>query len=54
MMQPSPITKKLKEIYTHIEQRQLKQAIDGVKAAVEQSQHWTITERIAELETNYQ
>lgn len=54
MMQPSPITKKLKEIYTHIEQRQLKQAIDGVRAAVEQSQHWTITERIAELETNYQ
>lgn len=54
MMQSSPITTKLKEIYTHIEQRELKQAIDGVKAAVGQSQNWTFTERITELETNYQ
>lgn len=53
MIQSSPTTKMLKEIYTHIEQRELKQAIDRVKVAVEHVQNWTITERITELETNY-
>ncbi len=53
-MQPTDSGTRLEVIHSHIEQRQLKQAIDGVKGLASLSQHWTITEKISELETNYQ
>jgi len=45
---------KLKEIHSLIEHRQLKQAIDGVKELASRAQQWSITDKISEVETNYQ
>ncbi len=53
-MQPTDTGAKQKVIHSHIEQRQLKQAIEGVRALALLSQQWAITEKISELETNYQ
>lgn len=53
-MQPSDTWTKLKVIHSHIEQRHLKQAIEGVRTLASLSQLWAITEKISELETNYQ
>lgn len=53
-MQPTDAWTKLKVIHSHIEQRNLKQAIEGVRTLASQSQQWAITEKISELETNYQ
>ncbi|MCE5179328.1 MAG: hypothetical protein LLF81_09320 [Porphyromonadaceae bacterium] len=53
-MQSTDTITKLKVIHSHIEQRDLKQTIEGVKALASMSQQWAITEKISELETNYQ
>ncbi|HBB00779.1 MAG: hypothetical protein A2W86_12045 [Bacteroidetes bacterium GWD2_45_23] len=53
-MQSTDTITKLKIIHSHIEQRDLKQAIEGVRALASLSQQWSTTEKISELETNYQ
>jgi tetratricopeptide (TPR) repeat protein len=53
-MQTTDTITKLKVIHAHIEQRQLKLAIEGVRVLASLSQQWAITEKISELETNYQ
>jgi len=53
-MQASDTGSKLKVIHSLIEQRQLKQAIDDVRELASLPQQWAITEKISELETNYQ
>jgi len=53
-MQATDTQNKLKEIHSFIEHRQLKQAIDGVREFASRAQQWDITEKISELETNYQ
>jgi len=49
----SETAKKLTIIHAHIGQKQLKQAIDGVKELSAMQQNWAVSEKIAELETNY-
>ncbi|HBL32777.1 MAG TPA: hypothetical protein DDZ96_03015 [Porphyromonadaceae bacterium] len=52
-MQASETKNKLAIIYTLIEKRQLKDAINYVKELADISQNWMIIEKITELETNY-
>ncbi len=53
-MDPSEIRKRVATIHTFIEQKQLKDAIDGVKDIAMLQQHWAVSEKLSELETNYQ
>lgn len=43
-----------KAIYTSIGQRQVKQAIEDIKKLATLPYHWEITQKLSELETNYQ
>lgn len=53
-MNPSDIRKKLTTIQSYIEQRQLKDALDGIKELYAMQQNWTVSEKLEELTTNYQ
>ena len=53
-MDLSETAKKTAAIHAHIRQKQLKQAIDGVKELAAVKHNWAVSEKIAELETNYQ
>ena len=53
-MNLSETANKLAAIHAHIGQKQLKQAIDGVKELAAIQHNWAVSEKIAELETNYQ
>lgn len=52
-MSPTDINKKRELIYSQIEKKQLKSAIDGVKELLELQYNWSISEKLSELETNY-
>lgn len=52
-MNSSEIRKKLAIIYSYIEQKQLKDALEGVKELSSIQQNWAVTEKINELTTNY-
>lgn len=47
------VKNKLTNIYSNIEKRQLKNAIDDVKSLAQEQQNWALSEKLAELETNY-
>ncbi|OJV79873.1 MAG: hypothetical protein BGO34_20445 [Bacteroidia bacterium 44-10] len=53
-MNASDIRKKLAAIYSYIEQKQLKDALDGIKELSAMQQNWAVSEKINELTTNYQ
>ncbi|WP_298650829.1 hypothetical protein [uncultured Proteiniphilum sp.] len=53
-MDPSDIKKKLAAIHSYIEQKQLKDALDGIKELSALQQSWAVSEKISELTTNYQ
>ena len=53
-MNSSDIKKKLATIYSYIEQKQLKNALEGIKEFSAVRQNWIVSERITELTTNYQ
>lgn len=53
-MNPSDIRQKLTIIHSHIEEKRLKEALDGIRELSVQQQNWAITDKIAELTTNYQ
>lgn len=53
-MNPADIGKKLTTIYSHIEQKQLKDALDGIQELSAMQQNWAVSEKITELTTNYQ
>ena len=53
-MDLSEIAKKRTLIYSQIEQKQLKDAIEGVKELAALQHNWAVSEKIAELESNYQ
>lgn len=53
-MNPADIGKKLTTIYSHIEQKQLKDALDGIKELSAMQQNWAVSEKTTELTTNYQ
>lgn len=53
-MNPSDIRKKLAAIHSTIEQKQLKDALYGIKELSAMQQNWAVAEKIAELTTNYQ
>ncbi len=53
-MDLSETAKKRALIYSHIEQKQLKDAIEGVKELASLQHNWAVSEKIAELESNYQ
>ncbi|MDR2816145.1 MAG: hypothetical protein LBB62_05530, partial [Proteiniphilum sp.] len=48
------IRKKLAAIYSTIEQKRLKEALEGVKELSAMQQNWAVAEKIAELTANYQ
>lgn len=52
-MSPSDINEKRELIYSYIEKKQLKNAIDKVKELVALQFNWSISEKLSELETNY-
>ena len=52
-MSPTDINKKRELIYSYIEKKQLKSAIDKVKELVALQHNWSISEKLTELETNY-
>jgi tetratricopeptide (TPR) repeat protein len=52
-MDSSDIQQKLAAIYAAVEQKRLKDALDGVKELSALQQNWTVAEKIAELSTNY-
>ena len=52
-MSPSDINKKSEIIYSYIEKKQLKSAIDRVKELVALQHNWSLSEKLVELETNY-
>lgn len=52
-MSPTKINRKVREIHSFIEEKQLKHAIDSVKELIELQHNWAISEKIDELETNY-
>ena len=52
-MSPSDINKKREIIYSYIEKKQLKSAIDRVKELVALQHNWSLSEKLIELETNY-
>ena len=53
-MNPSDIREKLATIQSYIEQKQLKDALGSIKELFPSQQNWAITEKIAELTTNYE
>ena len=53
-MNLSDIRKKLATIYSYIEQKQLKDALESIKEFSAMQQNWIVTEKITELTTNYQ
>src|SRR5690554_2790804 len=53
-MDLSETAKKLTLIHSHIRQKQLKQAIEGVKELAALQHNWAVSEKITELESNYQ
>lgn len=53
-MNPSNIRQKLAIIYSYIEQKQLKDALEGIKELSSLQQNWAVSEKITELTTNYQ
>lgn len=53
-MNPSDIKKKLTTIQSSIEQKQLKNALDGIKELYAMQQNWTVSEKLEELTANYQ
>lgn len=53
-MNLSDIRKKLATIYSYIEQKQLKDALESIKEFSAMQQNWVVTEKITELTTNYQ
>lgn len=48
------VREKLSAIYTYLEQKQLKDALEGVKELSTVQQNWAVSEKITELATNYQ
>ncbi|MDD4800444.1 MAG: tetratricopeptide repeat protein [Proteiniphilum sp.] len=52
-MDPSDTAKKLAVIHTHIANRQLKHAIEGIQELASGQHNWAVSEKIAELENNY-
>lgn len=52
-MSSTNIYKKVEAVHRFIENKQLKNAIDGVKELIAMHQSWPISEKISELETNY-
>ncbi len=53
-MDSPEINKKLAQIHRHIEEKRLKNAIDALKEFTATQQNWVISEKLTELETNYQ
>lgn len=53
-MEPSEINKKLAQIHRHIEKKRLKNAIDTLKELTATHQNWVVSEKLSELEINYQ
>lgn len=53
-MDVSEIEKRWSAICEHIAQKQLKSAFDALRELSQTGQSWMITDRICELETNYQ
>lgn len=52
-MSPTDINIKRELIYSYIEKKQLKSAIDKVKELIALQYNWSISEKLTELETNY-
>ncbi len=52
-MDATEIKNRLTSIHNHIMEKQLKNAIDGVKELVAAQHNWAISDRLSELETNY-
>lgn len=52
-MDLSETAKKLAAIHFHIVQKELKQAIEGVKELAAVQHNWAVSEKITELESNY-
>ena len=52
-MSPTDINKQKELVYSHIEKKQLKSAIERVKELVSRQNNWSIAEKLTELETNY-
>lgn len=52
-MDSSQIKKKLQQIHAFIENKQLKEAFDGIKDFTAIRHNWSISQRLSELETNY-
>ena len=52
-MNPTDINKKRKLIYSYLEKKQLKSAIESVKELIELLHNWSLSEKLTELETNY-
>ena len=52
-MSPININKEKELVYSHIEKKQLKSAIERVKELVSRQNNWSIAEKLTELETNY-
>ncbi|MDR0422886.1 MAG: hypothetical protein LBH72_07745 [Proteiniphilum sp.] len=53
-MSSTGIRKRLAAIHTNIEQKRLKDALEGIRELSSMQQSWTVAEKIAELTTNYQ
>ncbi len=52
-MSPTDINKRREIIYSYIEKKQLKSAIENVKQLTDIQQNWSVSEKLTELETNY-
>lgn len=53
-MNPIDIRQQLSIIYSYIEQKQLKNALEGIKEFSSVRQNWIVSEKMSELITNYQ
>src|SRR5690554_6530807 len=52
-MDPSDTNKRLAVIRIHITNRELKQAIEGIRELISDQQVWSLSQQIDELENNY-
>ena len=52
-MSPTDINKRREIIYSYIEKKQLKSAIENVKQLTDIQHNWSVSEKLTELETNY-
>lgn len=53
-MNPTDIRNKLASLHAYIENKRLKDALDGIKELSTIHQNWTVADKINELATNYQ